>query len=91
MITTKQILEKELPEIIDKGYQQACYYFEIIPVKKVIFKGFFSEEIYQQILNNQETLTNLEIDAWQEKYFAAALRKLEQTKSGVAFPANRES
>jgi len=47
MITTKQILEKELPEIIGKGYQQACYYFKIIPVKQVIFKGFFSEQVYQ--------------------------------------------
>ena len=91
MITTKQILEKELPAIISKGYQQACYYFEIIPVKQVIFKGFFSEQVYQQILDNQEIMTNLGIDAWQEKHFANALRKLEQTKSGITFPAHRES
>lgn len=63
MVITKQILEKELPAIIDKGYQQACYYFEIIPVKQVVFKGFFSEKIYQQILDNQEILNNLGIDA----------------------------
>lgn len=91
MPTIKQLLEEELPAIIEKGYREACYYWQIIPTKQVLFKGFFSSKVYQEILNNQEILANLEVDKEQRKHFEKALQKLETTKSGIAFPANRES
>lgn len=91
MPTIKQLLEKELPAIIEKGYQEACYYWQVIPTKKVLFKGFFGSKVYQEILSNQEILDNLGIDKEQKKYFEKALQKLEVTKLGIAFPADRES
>lgn len=91
MTNTKQRLEKELPLIVEKSYQQACYYFKIIPTKRAVFKGFFSSEIYQAVLNNQEILDNLGVNSWQRKAFEKALRELETSKPGIAFPADRES
>src|SRR2546421_6086119 len=79
MTNIKQRLEKELPLIVEKSYQQACYYFKIIPTKRAVFKGFFSSEIYQVVLNNQEILANLGVDSWQRKAFEKALRSEEHT------------
>src|SRR2546421_8943322 len=62
MPTAKQLLEKELPAIIEKGYTEACYYFKVVSYRKVTFKGFYSPNIYQQILSNQEILVNLGAD-----------------------------
>jgi hypothetical protein len=90
-MTIKQLLEKKLPAIIEKGYQQACYYFKIISNRKPLFKGFFSPEVYQEILANEEILTNLKIDALQKKHFAKALPKVELTKTGIALPTSQES
>ncbi|CAG8645623.1 25447_t:CDS:10, partial [Gigaspora margarita] len=47
--------KKELPPIIEKGYQQACYYFEIIPVKQVVFKGFFKEHFATALRKLEQT------------------------------------
>lgn len=91
MITTKQLLEKELSAIIEKGYQQACFHFQVIPTKKVLFKGFYSPEIGQKILANQEILDNLGLDEEQKRYFERALQRLEQNRPGAALPADRES
>jgi hypothetical protein len=91
MTNIKQKLEKELPLIIEKSYQQTCYYFKIIPTKRAVFKGFFGSEIYQAVLNNQEILANLGVDNWQKKAFEKALKELEISKNGISFPADRES
>lgn len=71
-MTIKQLLEKNLPSIIEKGYHQACYYFKIISTRKPLFKGFFSPEIYKKILANKEILTNLKIDIWRGHDFPHA-------------------
>jgi len=90
-MTIKQLLEKNLPIIIEKGYHQACYYFKIIPIRKPLFKGFFSPEVYKKILANEEILTNLKLDVLQRKHFAKVLLRAELTKTGVALPTNQES
>ena len=60
---------EQLQKIIQKGYQQACHYFKVILARKVVFKGFYSQEIYQEILNNQEILTNLKLNTPQLKKY----------------------
>jgi hypothetical protein len=88
MPTIKQLLEKELPAIIEKGYTEACYYFKVVPYRQVIFKGFYSKSIYQEILNNEEILINLGADTpLRKKIFAEELEDLVLAKSGLALPA----
>lgn len=88
MPTIKQLLEKELPAIIEKGYTEACYCFKVVPYRQVIFKGFYSKVIYQEILNNEEILTNLGADTQlRKKIFAEELEDLVLAKSGLALPA----
>jgi hypothetical protein len=87
----KQSLEKSLPSLIEKGYYQACYYFKIVSIRKPLFKGFFSPEVYKKILANEEILTNLKLDTLQKEYFAKALPKVELTKTGLALPTNQEA
>ena len=92
MPNIKQLLEKELIPIIKKGYEEACYYWKIIPTKKVIFKGFFSQETYKEILSNEEILTNLGADSPRlKKIFGEELESLILAKSGVALPAKWET
>jgi hypothetical protein len=90
-MTIKQSLEKNLPNLIEKGYNRACYYFKIVSVRKPLFKGFFSSETYQKILTNEEILTNLKLNALQKKHFIKVLSRAELTKNGLALPTNRES
>jgi hypothetical protein len=88
MPTIKQLLEKELPAIIEKGYAEACYYFKVVPYRQVICKGFYSKSIYQQILNNEEILANLGADTpLRKKILAEELEDLVLAKSGLALPA----
>lgn len=92
MPTIKQLLEKELSAVVEKGYQEACYYFKVVPYRQVIFKGFYSKAIYQQILNNEEILTNLGADTTlRKRIFAEELEDLVLAKSGLALPAKWET
>ena len=92
MPTAKQLLEKELPAIIEKGYTEACYYFKVVSYRKVIFKGFYGSEIYQEILSNQEILANLGADTPRlKKILAEELESILLTKGGVALPTQRET
>ena len=70
-------LTASLQKIIEEGYQQAGHYFKVVSYRQVVFKGFFSQEIYQEILSNQEILANLKITNPQlKKYFGEELQKL---------------
>lgn len=83
--------KQKIQEVIEESYQQACYYFKIIAVKKVIFKGFYAhKKNYQEIYGKQEILDDLGITEDQKKHFLQELRILELTKSGIAFPVNQE-
>jgi len=87
MSTAKQLLEKELPAIIEKGYTEACYYFQVVSYRKVIFKGFYNSNVYQQILSNQEILANLGADTPRlKKILAEELENILLSKGGVALP-----
>lgn len=68
-----------------------CYYFKIIPVKKVIYKGIWNQENCQEVFGNQGILTDLQITGEQKKYFLEELKRLEFTKSGITFPAGQET
>lgn len=85
-------LTAELQKIMEQEYQQACYYFKIIPHRKIVFKGFYSSEIYEQIFNNQEILTNLKINTPRRKeYFWKELQNLVFTNAGMALPTDHET
>jgi hypothetical protein len=56
-----------LQKVMEEGYKQACYHFKVIPHRKIIFKGFYRPEVYEQIFNNQEILTNLKINTPRRK------------------------
>jgi len=62
-------LTAQLQKIMEQGYQQACHYFKVIPHRKIIFKGFYRPEVYEQIFNNQEILTNLKINTPRQKEY----------------------
>ena len=92
MSTAKQLLEKELPAIIEKGYTEACYYFQVVSYRKVIFKGFYNSNVYQQILSNQEILANLGADTPRlKKILAEELENILLSKGGVALPTQWET
>lgn len=81
-----------LQKVMEEGYKQACHYFRAMPYRQVVFKGFFSPEIQQEILDNQEILTNLKITTLTlKKYFAEEIQNLTFTKAGIALPAKWET
>ena len=81
-----------LQKIIEEGYRQACHYFKVIPHRKVVFKGFYSPEIYQQIFSNQEILANLKINTPRRKdRFWQELQALKLTTAGIALPSYKET
>lgn len=81
-----------LQAVMADGYQKVCDFLKIIPTKKVVFKGFYSPEIYQEILSNQEILDNLKLNTPRLKeYFGLILQNLVLTKAGMALPAKRET
>lgn len=81
-----------LQKIIEEGYRQACNYFKIIPHRKVVFKGFYNPEIYQEVLNNQEILANLKINTPRRKdRFWQELQALNFTTAGIALPSYKET
>ena len=81
-----------LQKIIEEGYRQACNYFKIIPHRKVVFKGFYSLEIYQEVFNNQEILANLKINTPRRKdRFWQELQALKLTTAGIALPSYKET
>jgi len=51
-----------LQKIVTDCYQRGGDYLGIIPYKKVIFKGFYNQDLFQKVYNNQEILVNLEIN-----------------------------
>jgi len=81
----------QLQKIIEVAYEQMCYFFKIIPVKKIIYKGIWNQENCQEVFSKQEILTNLQITDEQKKHFLQELQKLEFTKSGITFPAGQET
>lgn len=83
--------KSQLQKTIETAYEQMCYYFKIIPVKKVVYKGIWNQANCQEVFNNQEILTNLQITNGQKKYFLEELQKLEFTKSGITFPTGQET
>ena len=88
MTSIKQPLERELSVLIKKGYQEACYHFQVVPYRQVVFKGFYDREIYQQILNNEQILINVGANTpFRKKIFAEELEDLVLAKSGLALPA----
>src|SRR6266516_3878552 len=92
MPTAKQLLEKELPAIIEKGYTEACYYFKVVSYRKVTFKGFYSPDIYQQILSNQEILINLGADTPRlKKILTEELESILLTKGGWLYQLSKET
>ena len=85
-------LEQSLQLIIQKGYDEICYRLKTIPYRKVVFKGFFGSEVYQEIMNNQEILDNLEIKTPRlKKFFGEELERLILTKAGITFPTKFEA
>jgi hypothetical protein len=83
--------KEQLQKAMVAGYQVTCAYFKIIPTRKVVFKGFYNQEIYQEILNNREIMANLELNTPQlKKYFGERLQSLILTKAGMALPAKWE-
>jgi len=85
-------LTPALQKIIKEGYRQACNYFKIIAHREVVFKGFYSPEIYQEIFNNQEILANLKINTPQRKdLFWQELQALKFTTAGIALPSYKET
>lgn len=81
-----------LQKIIEKGYTEACCRWKIIPYRKVVCKGFYNQEIHQQILNNEEILLNLKVDTpLRKRIFAEELEELVLSKSGLALPAKWET
>jgi len=84
----KEVLQK----IIEKGYLKACYQWKVIPYRKVVFKGFYNQEVRQEILNNEEILLNLGADTpLRKKILAEELEGLILSKSGLALPAKWET
>jgi hypothetical protein len=85
-------LKQSLQLIIQKGYDEICYRLKTIPYRKVVFKGFFGSEVYQEIMNNQEILDNLEIKTPRlKKFFGEELERLILTKAGITFPTKFEA
>ncbi len=88
MDKNKEVLQK----IIEKGYLKACYQWKVIPYRKVVFKGFYNQEVHQEILNNGEILLNLGADTpFRKKILAEELEELVLSKSGLALPAKWET
>ena len=83
MDKNKEILQK----IIERGYSKACYQWKVIPYRKVVFKGFYNQEVHREILNNEEILLNLGADtSLRKKILAEELEELVLSKSGLALP-----
>lgn len=88
MNKSKEILQKA----IEKGYTEACYQWRVIPYRKVVFKGFYNQDIRREILNNEEILLNLKADTpLRKKIFAEELEELVLSKAGLALPAKWET
>lgn len=88
----KQKPQANLQNIIEKGYNEACQYFKVISYRQVLFKGFYSQTIYQEILSNQEILANLGATTPRlQKILAEELENILLTKGGVALPAKQET
>lgn len=84
---TNQLLQ----QVIEQGYEEACHYWKVIAYRKPVFKGFYNQEIYQEILNNQEILDNLKLNTPKRKeYFKEELQNLILTKAGMTLPAKWE-
>ena len=76
--------------IIDNLYQEGCRHLQIIPYKKVIFKGFHQQELLQEIGSNWEIANNLNVQDW-DKWKEFLLNVVYQSKAGAAWPLTLET
>lgn len=57
----KTNLDTALQKIIDDCYQKGCNHLGIISYRKPIFKGFYHKQLLDEIIDNKEIRTNLQI------------------------------
>ena len=76
--------------IINNLYQEGCHYLQIIPYKKITFKGFHQQKLLQEIGSNWEIANNLNVQDW-DKWKEFLLNVVYQSKAGAAWPLTLET